>query len=477
MSTLFKYTPRINKNKDAVLVISPEFEVDELEFSAEEATYIREQLQNKSKLIVLNRYTYHLYLLVAEPNQNPNLYHEALRKAGHTLQKHLKESKKTAIQLTDRTASKASYYVAEGLFLSNYEFSKYKTKKEELTTLQEIIISDQLVSEREVAELNEILNGVCLTRDLVNEPHNYQSAEEFSQSMVSIGKEAGFSVEVLEMLQIQALKMGGLLAVNQGSVDPPTFNILEWKPENLKNTKTYVLVGKGVVYDTGGLSLKPTPNSMDWMKSDMAGAAAVIGTFYALAKNKIPLHVIGLIPATDNRPGGRAFAPSDIITMYNGKTVEVLNTDAEGRLILADALSFAKKYNPELVIDLATLTGAAARAIGKEGLVMMGTAPEGTMQAFKKAGEKVHERLVEFPLWEEYHKQIESDIADIKNLGGAEAGAITAGKFLEYFTDYNWIHLDIAGTAYLPSQDNYRGKYGSGSGVRLLYQFLTAQVE
>jgi len=476
MPTQLKYDTRLKKNKDTAYVITPDADLSGLDFSPEEVTYIGQQLQNKSKLIVINRYAYRLYLLVAATKANVNLYHEELRKAGHELHKHLKENKLTQVQLADCTASKAAYYVAEGLYLSNYEFSKFKTDKAGLTTLQEIVITDQIISEKEVAELNEILQGVCIARDLVNEPHNYQSAEEFSQSMVVIGEEAGFSVEVLEMLQIQALKMGGLLAVNQGSEDPPTFNILEWKPENPKTDKTYVLVGKGVVYDTGGLSLKPTPNSMDWMKSDMAGAAAVIGAFYALAKNKVPVHVIGLIPATDNRPGGRAFAPSDIITMYNGKTVEVLNTDAEGRLILADALSFAKKYNPELVIDLATLTGAAARAIGKEGLVMMGTAPEATMLAFKKAGDKVHERLVEFPLWEEYHKQIESEIADIKNLGGAEAGAITAGKFLEYFTDYPWIHLDIAGTAYLPAPDNYRGKYGSGSGVRLLYQFLKAQI-
>jgi len=476
MPTQLKYATRLIKNKDTAYVISPDFDTSGHDFSPEEEAYIRQQLQNKSQIIWLNRYSYQLYFLVVAAKSNPNLYHEELRKAGHQLHKVIKDNKVKEIQLADSTASKASYYVAEGLYLSNYEFYKYKTDQSTASTFQDIVITDQTISEKEVSELNEVLAGVCLARDLVNEPHNFQSAEEFSQSMVTVGEQAGFSVEVLEMLQIQALKMGGLLAVNQGSEDPPTFNILEWKPENLNTDKTYVLVGKGVVYDTGGLSLKPTPNSMDWMKSDMAGAAAVIGTFYALAKNKVPLHVIGLIPATDNRPGGRAFAPSDIITMYNGKTVEVLNTDAEGRLILADALSFAKKYNPELVIDLATLTGAAARAIGKEGLVMMGTAPEDTMQAFKKAGDKVHERLVEFPLWEEYHKQIESDIADIKNLGGAEAGAITAGKFLEYFTDYNWIHLDIAGTAYLPAPDNYRGKYGSGSGVRLLYQFLKAQL-
>jgi leucyl aminopeptidase len=476
MPTQLKYDTRLNKNTDTAIIIGPDYEIPAGEFSAEEAAYIRQQLQNKSPLFTLNRYTHRLYVLVVADKANLHSYHEELRKAGHQLQKLLKDDQVSAIQLSDRSASKASYYVAEGLFLSNYEFNKFKTDKSKVSPLQQIIVTDQTVSEKEVNELAQVLTGVCLARDLVNEPHNHQTAEQFSEAMVRIGEEAGFSTEVLYQLQIRTLKMGGLLAVNQGSLDPPTFNILEWKPENLKSDKVYVLVGKGVVYDTGGLSLKPTPNSMDWMKSDMAGAAAVIGTLYALAKNQVPLHVIGLIPATDNRPGGRAFAPGDVITMYGGKTVEVMNTDAEGRLILADALVFAQKYKPEMVIDIATLTGAAARAIGKEGLVVMGNAPAETMTALKKAGDKVHERLVEFPLWEEYQKQLESDIADLKNLGGPEAGAITAGKFLECFTQYPWAHLDIAGGAFLPAPDNYRGKNGTGTGVRLLYHYLTSQL-
>jgi leucyl aminopeptidase len=476
MPTQLKYDTRLNKNTDTAIIIAPDYEITGTEFSPEEQAYIRQSLENKSKLFTLNRYAYRIYMLVVAQQSNPHRYHEELRKAGHGLHKLLKDEKAAAIQLSDRTASKASYYVAEGLFLSNYEFNKYKSDKTGATPLQQIVITDQTVSEKEVNELAEVLTGVCLARDLVNEPHSHQSAEQFSDTIIRIGEQAGFSTEVLYQMQLQALKMGGLLAVNQGSLDPPTFNILEWKPENMTSDKVYVLVGKGVVYDTGGLSLKPTPNSMDWMKSDMAGAGAVIGTLYALARNKVPLHVIGLIPATDNRPGGRAFAPGDVITMYGGKTVEVMNTDAEGRLILADALVFAQKYNPEMVIDIATLTGAAARAIGKEGMVVMGTAPEPAMAALKKAGDKVHERLVEFPLWEEYHKQLESDIADLKNLGGPEAGAITAGKFLECFTQYPWAHLDIAGGAFLPAPDNYRGKNGTGTGVRLLYHYLTSQL-
>jgi leucyl aminopeptidase len=268
-----------------------------------------------------------------------------------------------------------------------------------------------------------------------------------------------------------------LLAVNAGAPNPPTFNILEYKPDGAVNQKPYVLVGKGVVYDTGGLSLKPTPNSMDEMKCDMAGAAAVAGAIYAIALSKLPLYVVGLIPATENRPDGNAITPGDVITMYSGTTVEVLNTDAEGRLILADALCYAAKYQPALVIDLATLTGAAARAIGKEGIVYMGTAPEAEKKALEKSGYAVHERLVEFPLWEEYDSHLESAIADLKNIGGAEAGAITAGKFLERFVQFPWLHLDIAGGAFLTSGDSYRGKQGTGIGVRLLYHFLKEKLQ
>jgi leucyl aminopeptidase len=239
--------------------------------------------------------------------------------------------------------------------------------------------------------------------------------------------------------------MGGLLAVNKGSIDPPTFSVMEWRPENCINEKPFILVGKGVVYDTGGLSLKPTANSMDYMKCDMAGAAAVAGTMYAVAASRLPLHIIGLVPATDNRPDGNAIVPGDIITMYDGTTVEVLNTDAEGRLLLGDALSWAKQYDPELVIDLATLTGSAAAAIGVQGLVAMQKSADSYYSSLESSGFYTHERLVLFPLWEEYREMIKSDVADLKNIGGKEAGTITAGKFLEHFTafpGYIWILRD-----------------------------------
>jgi leucyl aminopeptidase len=252
---------------------------------------------------------------------------------------------------------------------------------------------------------------------------------------------------------------------------------MEYAPKNAVNKKPIVLVGKGVVYDTGGLSLKPTSNSMDYMKCDMAGAATMLGTIYYAAQTKLPLHLIGLVPATDNRPGGNAFAPGDVITMHNGLTVEMLNSDAEGRMILGDALSFARQYKPELVIDAATLTGAAHRAVGDHAIVYMGTADEDIKNRLEQSGREVYERLIEFPLWDEYADMLKSDIADLKNVGGVNAGAITAGKFLERFTDYPWIHLDIAGVAFFQSNMGYKGKNGSAIGLRLLCNFLRKRAE
>lgn len=361
----------------------------------------------------------------------------------------------------------------EGIALSHYQFLKYfKDKEKKAVKLNEISVLSEELGEKDLRNLEISTAAVYKARDLVNEPLSYLTATQLASEIEEMGKESGFEVEVLTFKQIESLKMGGLLAVNKGSIDPPTFNILEYKPENAVNKKPYVLVGKGIVYDTGGLSLKPTAGSMDYMKSDMAGAAVVAGAIYAIASAKLPLHIIGLIPATDNRPDGNAYVPGDVVKMYDGTTVEVLNTDAEGRMILADALSWAKQYDPELVIDLATLTGAAWVAIGTQGMVGMGNADKQIMDTLKETGEEVHERIAEFPFWDDYAELLKSDIADLKNIGGKLAGAITAGKFLEHFTDYPYIHLDIAGPSFLKKKEAYRPKGGSGNGVRLLYHFF-----
>lgn len=357
----------------------------------------------------------------------------------------------------------------EGLALSDYNFDNYKSKK---NTFQMIYLGAQGIEEPLRNELYWSVAGNLLARDLVNEPLIKLTATNFSERVVSLGQQLGFQVEVLNKANIESLRMGGLLGVNKGSIDPPTFTIMEHKPEKPRNEKPLVLVGKGVMYDTGGLSLKPTAGSMDSMKSDMAGAAAVVGTVSALAGMKSDVWVIGLVPATDNRPGGNAITPGDILHMYDGTSVEVLNTDAEGRLILADALAFAKKYNPDLVIDLATLTGAAVIAAGRQAICAMGTLGDDNYIKMEKAGHEVHERLVRLPLWPEYNDMIKSTVADLKNIGGREAGTITAGKFLEHFTDYPWVHLDIAASAFLDKSDAYRPEGGTGAGVRLLTNFI-----
>ena len=209
------------------------------------------------------------------------------------------------------------------------------------------------------------------------------------------------------------------------------------------------------------------------MKSDMAGSAAVACALYAIAKAELPVHVVALVPATDNRPAENAYVPGDVINMMSGHTVEVLNTDAEGRMLLADALHYAKKYDPVLVMDFATLTGAAAAAVGPYGIVCMGTADEKTKDSLKESGNTVHERLAEFPFWDEYDELIKSDIADMKNVGGPIGGAITAGKFLQRYIDYPWMHFDIAGPSFLHTTSSYRGKNGSGVGVRFLFDFFS----
>ena len=363
------------------------------------------------------------------------------------------------------------YPFLEGMSLAGYSFRKYKTEEAKVSESIDYIFSP-VFSDEQAEELNNTINIIYWTRDLVNEPVSYLTAEQLASELETMSEIAGITTKVLEKTQIESLKMGGLLAVNKGSIDPPTFTIMEYKPKKAKNKKPYVLVGKGVVYDTGGLSLKPTPNSMDVMKSDMGGAACVAGAISLIAAQELPVHVIALIPATDNRPGLNAYAPGDVVTMYNGSTVEVLNTDAEGRMILADALSYSKKYDPELVIDAATLTGAAHRAIGDKAAIIMGNADQKYFDMLEKAGAQSHERVVQFPFWDDYYEEMKSKIADLKNIGGPTAGMITAGKFLEHFVESPYVHMDIAGPAWLDATKGYNTVGGTGYGVRLLYQFF-----
>ena len=462
-----KKASKLRAKDNLVFLISSDKDLSSKDFSKEEITYIKKEIKSEHKQIEINRLTSIVYIVLLEKNAGYKAAEKA-RNAASSLTSALNKAKIKSVSVVSDLALTNAFI--EGIALSNYQFLKYFSDKK-TNTLAEVKVLGT-VKASEIAEIQNTVNATNYAKDLVNEPQSFLTATQISKEIKKLGKEAGFSVEVLSKPKIEALKMGGLLAVNKGSVEPPTFSVLEWKPKNAKNKKPIVLVGKGVVYDTGGLSLKPTANSMDFMKCDMGGAASVIGGLYAIAKNELPYHVIGLVPATDNRPSGDAYAPGDVITMHNKKTVEVLNTDAEGRLIMADALSYAQKYKPELVFDIATLTGAAAGAIGHYGVVGMGNAEEKTMAKLKTSGNNVFERIVEFPFWDEYNEQLKSSIADLTNLGNGSGGAITAGKFLENFTDYPYIHLDIAGPAFLHKPINYLSQGGTGVGVRLFYDFV-----
>jgi leucyl aminopeptidase len=358
----------------------------------------------------------------------------------------------------------------EGMCLENYQYLLFKTDKKKKNSLTSLAVNVAGVSQENLTELENVVEATCFSRDIVNEPVITLNAVELANRFVEIGKKGGFETRVLSKKEIEEHKMGGLLGVNLGSIDDPTFTIMTYKPENAVNEKPLVLVGKGVVYDTGGNNLKPGAYMSD-MKSDMGGSAGVSGAIYAIALNKLPVYTIALVPSTDNRIGKNALVADDVITISDGTTVEVKNTDAEGRLILSDALHYAKQYDPMLCIDMATLTGAAHAITGSHGIASVATASEELKNQLKASGERVYERILELPMWAEYKTQLDSSIADMTNLGGPVGGVVTAGTFLKHFTDYPWIHLDIAGPAFLEKPEAYKAVGGTGTGVRLVYDF------
>jgi leucyl aminopeptidase len=417
-----------------------------------------------------------VFVIVKGEKEAPAKLNEGIRKSGSTIIGILNDYKFKALALVD--ADKKDEHLlalAEGIALSNYQFLKYKVtnKEKETNTLQQLDLVSKTLKDALVNRLQIVVDATNTARDLVNEPANAIDAVTLSKEFQRLGKEAGFKVEVYNKQKIEAMKMGGLLAVNKGSDIPPTFTVMEYKPARSRNKKPVVLVGKGVTYDTGGYNIK-VGNGMETMKCDMAGAAAVGTAMWAIAKAKLPVHVIALVPATDNRINGNGYVAGDVIKMYSGLTVEVLNTDAEGRMILADALAYGEQFNPELVMEFSTLTGAAVAAIGQYGMVCMGTADEKTKAKMKISGNNVHERLAEFPFWDEYDELIKSDVAEIKNIGGPYAGSITAGKFLAHFVKSPLMHFDIAGPAFISAKDAYRTKGGTGVGVRFLFDFLSS---
>jgi leucyl aminopeptidase len=473
--TVIKRAAKVSDSKCLVIVCSNADELKKYSLSATDIDYFRSAAANERKSVAITTPQGCLVVLFKDKKTERYKLAENLRKAGAALIAYLNDNKCHSVELTDATGNNEHLlFVAEGILLSNYQFLKYKSAggEKEKNALDELILVGASLKEPEVNALRIAVEATFIARDLVNEPVATLNAETLAAEFTRLGKEAGFRVDVLNKSKITSLKMGGLLAVNKGSDIPPTFTIMEYKPARPRNKKPVVLVGKGVVYDTGGYNVK-VGTGMETMKCDMAGAATVGATMWALAKAKLNVHVIGIVPATDNRINGSAYVAGDVITMYNGKTVEVLNTDAEGRLILGDALAYAGKFEPGLVMDFATLTGAAMIAIGPHGIVSMGTAGAAVKRSLEQSGLRVHERLAEFPFWDEYGEEIVSSVADIKNLGGGYAGAITAGKFLAHFVDAPWVHFDIAGPAFITAKDAYRTKGGTGVGVRLMIDFLS----
>ncbi len=471
MITLSK-TTRPSTSRDTLVILDSLAQLRNVDLERSDRQYLTEQLEADPALAVCD-VSGRLFMahLVKKGDRSQQL--EKARRAGDCMAVRLNNAKRAeaqVISLQDDAGSTLA--LTEGVALGSYAFRKYKSDEKGAPTLEKLAMIAKEVDAASLDELFDIIEATYTARDLVNEPVSFLNAKQLASEIRNLSRNSGFKVQVMDKAQIEAQGMGGLLAVNKGSIDEPTFTIIEWKPKKAVNKKPLLLVGKGVVYDTGGLSLKPTPNSMDQMKCDMAGAAAVACAISIAAKQELPVHVIGLVPATDNRPGGNAYAPGDVVRMHSGLRVEVMNTDAEGRMILADALSYGERYQPELVMSVATLTGAAVRAIGTYGTAVMGTAPDAEFTKLEAAGNAVFERTARLPFWDEYGEEIISDVADIKNLGSDLGGAQTAAKFLARFTTYPFIHLDIAGPAFLTKRDGYRTKGGTGVGVRLFYEFM-----
>lgn len=363
--------------------------------------------------------------------------------------------------------------LAEVVLDATYKVNAVKQKSVEPHALKQVILlvdkADQAAAELGASQGRSLGQGVALAKDLGNLPPNICTPTYLGKQAEKLAKDYGFKVEVLDRAAIEKLNMGSFLGVTQGSDEPPRFIVLQHL-HGKKTQKPVVLVGKGITFDTGGISLKPGAD-MDEMKYDMCGAASVLGVFKALGELKLPLNVVGLIPTCENMPSGRATKPGDVLTSMSGQTIEVLNTDAEGRLILCDALTYAERFEPAAVIDIATLTGACVIALGHHVSGLFAN-NDSLAKALLDAGEKAGDRAWQMPMLDEYQGQLDSNFADIANIGGRAAGSITAACFLSRFAKkYDWAHLDIAGTAWKSGKE----KGGTGRPVPLLVTYLMQQ--
>jgi len=401
---------------------------------------------------------------------------EKLRRAAATVARRaraleLREAALVLPALPAVDARDAARAAAEGVGLGLYRFVKHKSAADghEVESFWLLVEQGELEEARAGADIGEkVAGGAGLARDLANEPSNVATPEYLAERAREIAGSHGMNLDVLDRAGIEAEGLTGLATVGRSASNEPRFIVLEHRKGN--GTAPVVLVGKAVTFDSGGISIKPSAGMED-MKFDMSGGAAVLGAMEAVGAMGLPLDVVALVPATENLPGGDAFKPGDVLEMHSGKTVEIVTTDAEGRLILADALSYARRYEPSAVIDCATLTGACVVALGSHASGLMGN-EEDLISEVQAAGEKAGEKAWPLPLFEEYTEQIKGDTADIKNSGGRGGGALTAGAFLKEFAEYPWVHLDVAGTAYGKKGNAYTTRGGTGVPTRLLVEFL-----
>jgi leucyl aminopeptidase len=365
--------------------------------------------------------------------------------------------------------------MVEGAILGTYQFTVYRSEPANREIASMSILAPQKAQIRQLAEGirrgRATAEATVFVRDLCNHPSNVMTPTKIANEAKAVAKETGVSVKILEQQEMEELGMGALLGVAKGSHEPPKFIILQYHGSKKKDDRPVVLVGKTITFDTGGISLKPAEN-MEQMKADMTGGAEVLATMRAAARLKLPLNLISILPVAENMPGGRAMRPGDVVKTLSGKTVEVQNTDAEGRLILSDGLAYATRFKPAALIDIATLTGACVVALGQFAIGMFGTDAR-LKESIRKAGVRAGERVWEMPLWDEYFEQLKSDVADMRNIGGRGGGMITAALFLSKFVgDSPWVHLDIASTDWSERERAYIPKGPTGIGTRLLIQYL-----
>ncbi|CAA9453080.1 MAG: Cytosol aminopeptidase PepA [uncultured Rubrobacteraceae bacterium] len=375
-----------------------------------------------------------------------------------------------ALHVTEGSAARvaAAEAAAEGAVLGAYRFDRHKTaaRSSELETFNLISDDEDVAAAAQTGA--KTAAATVLARDLANEPSNEATPEYLAGKAREIAERYSMQANIFDRAGIEDEGLNGLATVGRSAANEPRFIVLEHRKGG--EEAPVVLVGKAVTFDSGGISIKPS-GGMDEMKYDMSGGAAVLGAMEAVGALDLALNVIALVPATENLPAGNAFKPGDVLELHSGKTVEIVTTDAEGRLILADALSYAKRYEPAAVIDCATLTGACVVALGHHASGLMGN-DEALIAEVQKAGEAAGERAWHLPLFDEYTEQTKGETADLKNSGGRPGGALTAGAFLKEFVDYPWVHLDIAGTAYGKSKNAYTPKGASGTPARLLVEFL-----